>query len=518
MTTCNGRNCGQAIQPAATSRPTGRPAARSRPSRATPRKQLPRMPWQLRVPDSRPEAENSAQGSSETSPGQNQSGDGDGGNGNPAPTDKTGTHGQKDPQNQGDGTAVTAEPAAVMFVQVQATPDLAASQQTVANAGTQVETAAAIGNVQNGIPAPKSADQGNTQVATALPQAIGSEPLPAGSATTTTDSPSTEKTLSTTLTTSDIQPAAVQGSEGSPSLPIAAAGPTGAAPPTDAAPQPANPTPTELGRANAGQVNVGQAAAADSSWQNPQSNEEWSTSLERLSQPDAASLAGATAAVHATAATAAVAQNLSPEKTSSPAEKTSGGDGKEAAGSAASSPAAGPISAAAHLSGNQESRAAEAATTSKPGDIGQADRTRFVQRVEQAFQSMSASGGTIRLRLSPPELGSMRLEITVRNGNMTARAETETSAARNMLLDNLPASRDRLAQQDIKVQHFNVDVMDQSPGGTPGQTSYSSDTNTPRGNNHSNGAVVADAGDGATRFRTWRRGAGGAGNQLNVII
>ena len=285
----------------------------------------------------------------------------------------------------------------------------------------------------------------------------------------------TEKTLFTTSTTSDIQAAAVQGSEGSPSLPVAAAGSTGAAPPTDGAPQPANPAPTDVGR-----VNEGQVAAADSSWQNPQSNGEGSTSSERLPQPDAASSTGTAAAVHATAATAAVVQNLSPAKTSSPAEKTGGGDGKEAAGSVASGPAAGPISAAAHLSGNQQSQAAQAATTSKPGDIGQADRTRFVQRVEQAFQSMSASGGTIRLRLSPPELGSMRLEITVRNGTMTARAETETSAARNMLLDNLPALRERLAQQDIKVQHFDVDVMDQSPGGTPGQASYSSDSPTPR--------------------------------------
>ena len=59
---------------------------------------------------------------------------------------------------------------------------------------------------------------------------------------------------------------------------------------------------------------------------------------------------------------------------------------------------------------------------------------------EQAFQSMSDRGGTVRLKLSPPELGSMRLEITVRNGALTARArDGNARAARNMLLDNLPA-------------------------------------------------------------------------------
>ena len=62
----------------------------------------------------------------------------------------------------------------------------------------------------------------------------------------------------------------------------------------------------------------------------------------------------------------------------------------------------------------------------------------------------------------------MRLEITVRNGVLTARAETETPAARNLLLDNLPALRERLAQQDIKVQQFDVDLMDSSRRGDAG--------------------------------------------------
>ncbi len=174
----------------------------------------------------------------------------------------------------------------------------------------------------------------------------------------------------------------------------------------------------------------------------------------------------------------------------------------------------------AHLSAGQGAQAAGPATAAGPGDIGQADRVRFVQRVEQAFQSMSAAGGTVRLKLSPPELGSMRLEITVRNGALTARAETETSAARNVLLDNLPALRERLAQHDIKVQQFDVDVRDQSAGGTPGQASYSSDSNNRAPNHRTGRAVAADAG-GAATVAVADPGAvrrGGAGSQLNVVI
>ncbi len=104
-------------------------------------------------------------------------------------------------------------------------------------------------------------------------------------------------------------------------------------------------------------------------------------------------------------------------------------------------------------------------------NLSQADRVRFVQRVEQVFQDLDGQGGSVRLRLSPPELGSLHIEISVAKGEMTARVQAETPAARNILLDNLPALRERLAQRDIKVQSFDVDLMDRSTGGMSNQSS-----------------------------------------------
>jgi flagellar hook-length control protein FliK len=92
---------------------------------------------------------------------------------------------------------------------------------------------------------------------------------------------------------------------------------------------------------------------------------------------------------------------------------------------------------------------------------------RLVERVAAAFGAARGEGGTVRLRLSPPELGTVKVEVSVRNGVMNAHLETETSAARNLLLDNLPALRERLAQQQIKVEHFDVDLAGQSSGGMP---------------------------------------------------
>ncbi len=121
-------------------------------------------------------------------------------------------------------------------------------------------------------------------------------------------------------------------------------------------------------------------------------------------------------------------------------------------------------------SGEPGARAVSAASGTPEADqAGAVDRARFAQRVAQAFQATGDRGGTIRMRLSPPELGSLRVEITVNRGVMNARMETETDAARQLVLENLPALRERLAEQGIKVEQFQVDVSDRETGGQPNQ-------------------------------------------------
>jgi len=128
--------------------------------------------------------------------------------------------------------------------------------------------------------------------------------------------------------------------------------------------------------------------------------------------------------------------------------------------------------------------AAKAAGTSQSnGDESgsQFDRVRFVQRVEKAFASIGDRGGSVRLKLSPPELGSVRMEISVSKGVMRARVEAETPEAKNLLLENLPALRDRLAQQNINIQKFDVNLRDSSSDGMSQQTAGQADTGSREG-------------------------------------
>ena len=134
------------------------------------------------------------------------------------------------------------------------------------------------------------------------------------------------------------------------------------------------------------------------------------------------------------------------------------------AGSPASVPSTDGVLTRSQSAASRPSRSAAPAEDS-PSDA--AERVQFAQRVARAFAAAADRGGAIRLRLHPPELGSLRLELTVRNGAMTARLETETESARTMLLDNLPALKERLAEHQIKVDRFDVDWRAQPQGNLP---------------------------------------------------
>ncbi|MFN0022144.1 MAG: flagellar hook-length control protein FliK [Pirellulaceae bacterium] len=99
------------------------------------------------------------------------------------------------------------------------------------------------------------------------------------------------------------------------------------------------------------------------------------------------------------------------------------------------------------------------------------DSARFLSRVAKAFTAAQQRDGEVRLRLSPPELGSLRLQVSVQDGVMVARMETETEAAKAQLTNNLPALRERLAEQGIRVERFDIDLMQRPTTGTPDRPS-----------------------------------------------
>lgn len=113
-----------------------------------------------------------------------------------------------------------------------------------------------------------------------------------------------------------------------------------------------------------------------------------------------------------------------------------------------------------------------AAAGSRPAAQAQpvtVDAARLIQRVARAFAATGDGTGEVRIRLSPPELGALRLDVRVQDGAMIARLETETAAARTTLIENLPALRERLAEQGVRIERFDVELMQRHGGGSSEQ-------------------------------------------------
>ena len=144
-----------------------------------------------------------------------------------------------------------------------------------------------------------------------------------------------------------------------------------------------------------------------------------------------------------------------------------------------------PLAAERSLGRLLPARATSRGTAETEPTTPPVDRARFVQRVGGAIRTAQQRDGQIQLRLSPPELGSLRIDITVKNGVVTAKLETETAAARTVLLDNLPALRERLAEQEIRIEKFDVDVrregqqQSENPGSEERQTNTRREESTP---------------------------------------
>lgn len=145
---------------------------------------------------------------------------------------------------------------------------------------------------------------------------------------------------------------------------------------------------------------------------------------------------------------------------------------------------------------------------------------RLINRVARAVET-TPPGQSIKIRLNPSELGQLKVEIKIENGNMSAKIEAENATTRQVLLDNLPQLRERLAEANIHVQHFEVELMGQQ---TPqdGSASAFADQSERQDGSHSShrkGAETNSEEESASSAReTINKDAERESRNLNVTI
>ncbi len=162
--------------------------------------------------------------------------------------------------------------------------------------------------------------------------------------------------------------------------------------------------------------------------------------------------------VAATAVTASLAVNAGAEATSGTSTTSTAGTGTNANVRSLDSMLQKVNGANASASASN----ADPTQPNQPVDISRAEKARLVQRVARSFSRVGPMGGNVNLKLHPPELGALAVQVKIEGKSMTAKLTTESQAARDVIMESLPQLRSRLAEQGYDVQQFTVDVATDS--------------------------------------------------------
>ncbi len=97
-----------------------------------------------------------------------------------------------------------------------------------------------------------------------------------------------------------------------------------------------------------------------------------------------------------------------------------------------------------------------------------ADQQRMIDRIAAAVSTAGESGRTtMRLRLYPPELGTVRIEVSSLRGSVTARIETSNAQGREVLGANLHALRESIRSSGVDLRDVELNYRNTSAHSGP---------------------------------------------------
>ncbi len=91
-------------------------------------------------------------------------------------------------------------------------------------------------------------------------------------------------------------------------------------------------------------------------------------------------------------------------------------------------------------------------------------------QVAYGVQTSYRTGQSMQLRLSPPELGALQIDVSIKNGALTAQLRAESPEARKALEDSLPQLKQSLSDQGMSIDR--IDVLPTDPRGAENQSAH----------------------------------------------
>ena len=102
----------------------------------------------------------------------------------------------------------------------------------------------------------------------------------------------------------------------------------------------------------------------------------------------------------------------------------------------------------------------EATTKKAEQPLPRAVQTKTIERIEDALREVARSkdGKTISLRLDPPELGTVKIEVTVKDGTLSAKIVSESSQVTQVIRDKAFELQSVLRKLGLSVERVQVSV------------------------------------------------------------
>lgn len=118
--------------------------------------------------------------------------------------------------------------------------------------------------------------------------------------------------------------------------------------------------------------------------------------------------------------------------------------------------------------GRATPQVAQAQAAGPMSNLTEIDSEQVMQRALNGVRSaISQKGGTVHLRLSPPELGSLRIQVRMANGLVQATFTASSSTAGNLLTEHMQTLRHALQSHGLTVENLNVQVQQPQSSSQP---------------------------------------------------
>lgn len=105
--------------------------------------------------------------------------------------------------------------------------------------------------------------------------------------------------------------------------------------------------------------------------------------------------------------------------------------------------------------------AVEKNTTVRPSEIPP-QVTKLVDQVTSAMNKAVASGQVLKIRLHPPELGVLQVELVQTENGLSARLETDTLSTQKLLKEHMAVLKETLQQQGHSIEKIDVQMQQRS--------------------------------------------------------